>query len=375
MHRYKDIIKRYNQSMKIGLNGQMLTRSGLAGPEQFALHLYTKLSEIDKTNDYIVYFENEPNKDLITKLFTNKNNITYKVLPKLISWTQISLLLELMTNRVDVFFTPFHTVPSISRFFQKTVCMLHGFEYKINNQYSKKPIHKLLHPFVLWWTLLTSHKIIVPSNKVKTEINYLFINKSKIDVIPEAVGEEFYKRNESEIDTIRNKYNINGKYLFFLSTIQPRKNVPRMVEAVKSIPEIKLVIAGKLGWEYDESVNSMNANKDKVIYIGRIPDEDRPALYSGAEAFINCSLDEGFGLPLLEAISCGTKAIVSNIPAFNEIGEEYPVYVNPLDINNISQGIHEALSQPMALQRAQEIAKKYSWNQTAKKFLEVFTTD
>lgn len=361
--------------MKIGLNGQMLTRSGLAGPEQFALHLYTKLSEIDKTNDYIVYFENEPNKDLITKLFTNKNNITYKVLPKLISWTQISLLLELMTNRVDVFFTPFHTVPSISRFFQKTVCMLHGFEYKINNQYSKKPIHKLLHPFVLWWTLLTSHKIIVPSNKVKTEINYLFINKSKIDVIPEAVGEEFYKRNESEIDTIRNKYNINGKYLFFLSTIQPRKNVPRMVEAVKSIPEIKLVIAGKLGWEYDESVNSMNANKDKVIYIGRIPDEDRPALYSGAEAFINCSLDEGFGLPLLEAISCGTKAIVSNIPAFNEIGEEYPVYVNPLDINNISQGIHEALSQPMALQRAQEIAKKYSWNQTAKKFLEVFTTD
>ncbi len=371
MCQYKDIIKRYNQNMKIGLNGQMLTRSGLAGPEQFALHLYQKLAEINKDNKYIVYFEENPNQELITKLFTNKQNFTYKVLPKIISWTQISLLIELMTNRVDVFFTPFHTLPSIARFFQQTVCMLHGFEYKINNQYSNQPLHNLIHPFVLWWTLFTSNKIIVPSNKVRSEINYPFINKSKINVIPEAVGEEFYKRNENEIDTIRNKYNINGRYLFFLSTIQPRKNVPLMIEAVKSVVDIKVVIAGKLGWEYEDSVNSMNANKDKVLYIGRIPDEDRPALYSGAEAFINCSLDEGFGLPLLEAISCGTKAIVSDIPAFKEIGEEYPVYVNPLDIESISAGIQEALSQPMASHRAQEIAKKYSWDQTAKKFLGV----
>jgi len=233
-----------------------------------------------------------------------------------------------------------------------------------------------------------SKLVIVPSVSVKKAISNLswpFIDQEKVRVVPEGVNDTYYKRGREEIDKIREKYKIGaGRYLFFVSTIQPRKNIPRMVhgfslalEENKDLRDAKLLISGKLGWMYQDSLDAPKKYgvQDNVMFLGRTPDVDLPILYSGAEYFINLSLEEGFGIPLLEAMACETPAIVSDIPAFRELGREFPIYVDPYSIYSIRDGIKKALTKKRPaedIKKAREISQKYTWENTAEQLLTLF---
>lgn len=385
--------------MHVVINGQLLLtdKFKFTGPEVYTKNLVSHLASIDTENTYTIYVttrydDNKAHKSYeyknkIFKELTNNNpNFKLKIIKDTISWTHFGVVKELFKDKPDVYFTAVHTIPFIKPNHTKVVSMIHGLEYKYIPEY-KNWFKRAFQVLSLWYAIKFSKKIITPSNATKNALIKKFGNnkKDKIQVIPEGVGNNFYRRSNEEILEIKEKYKLNNtNYLLFVSTIQPRKNITRMVEAfslaLKELKgeNLKLCISGKLGWLYEESVNAPKTFgiEDKVIFLGRTPDDDLPTLLSGAIAFVNLSLEEGFGLPVLEAEACGTPCILSRIEAFTELASNCAIFTKPNNIREIKEAMisivkNESLRQDLA-EKGKLNAKKYSWEKTSKETLNVF---
>ncbi len=364
--------------MHIGINGQGLLIENPAGVEVYTYNIINALSNIDTQNKYTLYFDKKPSEGYFEALTNFNPNFSYKVLPRCISWTQVSLAMELIRNPVDVFFTPIHTMPIVRTSKIKTVGMIHGLEYTYSAEY-KNPIRKILVGKPEWYVCKFADAVIVPSEATKNAIlaRKWKVNPRKIMVIPEGVDSNFYKRSPQEIESVKERYGLSGKkYLLFVSTIQPRKNIPRMVEAFAklSAPDLYLVIAGKEGWLYEESVRAPEkfGVHDKVLFLGRVPYGALPVLLSGAKALVNVSLEEGFGLPLLEAMACELPCLVSDIPAFKEVGADTVFYVDPRNVDAITRGMQQVLeASAEKVRKAKERSLEFTWEKTAQKTLKV----
>jgi glycosyltransferase involved in cell wall biosynthesis len=359
--------------MRIGINGQKLLINEPAGPEKFTSHLIEALAKIDRENQYVIYLSDQRRPNFFKTLTAANPNFTFKTVNKRLSWTQTDLALELVKNPVDVLFSAVHTIPMVS--------MIHGLEYT----YAKAS------GLTEWYVAAFSDAVIVPTAAVKQAIalkKWPLVDTNKIKVINEGVDDSFYKRTAGEVALIKEKYGLapDAKYLFFISTIQPRKNIPIMIEgfsrALKENPElraVKLLIAGKKGWDVEpafEAPKKFGVEKN-VAFLGRVPDEDVPALLSGAAAYISCSLEEGFGLTLLEAMACETPCVVSDIPAFHEVGGDFPIFVAPKSAAAISNAIAKTLNGRLAnvtnenLVLSKKRAETFSWEKTAQQTLAV----
>ena len=190
------------------------------------------------------------------------------------------------------------------------------------------------------------------------------------------------KRKREEVGDVLKKYEIeNNPYLFFVSTVQPRKNIPNTIRAfsqfISENNEFKntcLLLAGKNGWDYEESLEAPQKYgvEGSVKFLGRVPDEDLPALFSGARGHVNLSFEEGFGLPLLESLACGIPSLVSNIPSYKEIGDYLPIYADPHNVENIKDGILKLMTEPYDEKELMERASLFTWDMTAKRVLGVF---
>ena len=372
--------------MKIGINGQRLLVKDPAGPERYTYNLINALARLDRDNEYKIYFSDEPGKDYFSKLTYSNNSFRPVIVKSKVSWTQSGLAKELKRNPVDVFFTPVHTVPIYRNKKLKVVGMIHGLEFKFVKA-SLNPVKRLLLGRPEEYLAKRSHALIVPTIATKNEIikrGWVKKDDPKISIVSEGVGDNFYKRDPEEINNVRKKYDLgNTKYLLFVSTIQPRKNIPLMVrgysEALKKNPDLsdtKLLIVGKVGWSAEESFGAPKkfGVEKNVLFPGFLPDEDLASLFSGAEAFISISLEEGFGLPLLEAMACETPALVSDIPAFKEVGGEFPLYVNPQDYEEIGNSIALIFHGGYKSERiygAKLRSQEFTWDRTAQKTLEI----
>lgn len=372
--------------MKIGINCQHITLTP-TGPVYHLIELVKALTKLDTQNEFILYFQEKPTQQFVNMLVGNNPKIKIKVLTGRFSWTQILLARELMKNPVNLFFTSVHTLPLFISSNTKVIAMIHGLEYKKNKQYDKAPHLLLLHPLLLWVLFTRSKFVVTPSEATKSELikTLPFINTEKIRIIKEGVNSLFYKRDLTEIGLVKTKYGLDKNYIYYISTIQPRKNIPRMIEgfskAVVANPELftntDLVIAGGNGWGIEESLEAPQkfGIKDKVMFLGHVDGIDRPALLSGAQFYLNCSLEEGFSLTLLEALACKTPALVSLIPAHTELGQNYVRYLDPLNTDSIKMELLKMASNPIddtLLEEGQKYAKEFSWDEAAKEFLKLF---
>jgi len=368
--------------MKIGLNGQKILDKNPAGPEIFTINLFENLAKIDLKNEYFIYTTKKPEKDLENKIKQGNEKFHFKEIEYRKLWTQYGLAKELIKNPVDVFFTAIHSIPMIRSSKTKFVVMIHGLEYQYTLGY-KNPLNRFFIERPIKYAIKHSDKIITPSLATKEEIlkRNWNVDEKKIEVVYEGVSEEFYPKSEEEINKIRKKYEIGkNPYLLFVSTIQPRKNIPNMIRAFsqfinenKNMKNTLLLIAGKKGWNYEKSLEAPQKYgiEKNVKFLGRVPEEDLPILYSGAKGYINISFEEGFGLPLLESMACGVPSVVSNIPAHKEVGDYLPVYVDPNNIENIKDGIFEIMTRYFDKKDFIERSKNFSWKNTAEKTLEV----
>ena len=223
--------------------------------------------------------------------------------------------------------------------------------------------------------------IITPSETIKSEVcEHLGIAAEKVFVIPEAARRSFYRASHEESDAVRERLDVNGDFVLFVGTIEPRKNVLSLVRAFEQLDSshLQLVIAGKRGWlsqEFDAYVAS-SAIRERIRFTGHLTDDELRALYSSCTIFVYPSLYEGFGLPLLEAMACGAAVVTSDVPGIVETVGEVAQLVSPGDIHDIAQGmknlienVEEREQRSLAGRRHAEV---FSWRHTAKATLEVY---
>jgi glycosyltransferase involved in cell wall biosynthesis len=241
-------------------------------------------------------------------------------------------------------------------------------------------VQNTLLPFIL----SKADKISVDSLSTKNDVMKFYPKYAeKIKVIYEGVEPRFYPRTKDEVIEILEKYKIHFKYFLFLGTLEPRKNIVRLIEAFIKLKregnvEPKLVITGRKGWLYKEILEKIQQSSlsQDIVFTGFVDDEDLPYLYSGAEMFLYPSLYEGFGLPVLEAMACGTPVITSNLSSLPEVAGEAGILIDPLKVEEIFLAM-EKLSKDKELReelqkKGLERAKLFSWKRAAKETLELY---
>ncbi len=371
--------------MRIAISCQNLTVSKAAGPDVYLLNLLRAIAKIDTVNHYTLICYKDSDLEL-KDIGDNLTNFTLVKLPKVLSFTHVTLQLYLLIKSFDIYFTSYHTLPLLKNPRTKYFSMIHGLEYLTNSL-----THRKLSIFKGWSekvTLVLSDKVIVPSNYVRNRIKEMFssfVDIAKVNVINEGVSTHFYERTEIEIASVKKRYEIIGDYLLFVSTIQPRKNLPKTIEALSLLltdpkyKSIQLIVCGKNGWEYEESLNApkkFNIERN-VKFVGYTDLSDIPALFSGSLAYVSFSLDEGFGLPILEAFSCRTLACISDIPAYRETGGKFAFFADPTN----AQSILTTLKKVLSLTKSQRerlcddqviFAKTQTWDLTAVNTLKLF---
>jgi len=231
-----------------------------------------------------------------------------------------------------------------------------------------------------------SKRVIADSESTKNDIVRFFkIDPAKVEVVYLAADSIFKKLPEKEKDiSVLKKYKINKKYILSVGTIEPRKNFITLIEAFNHIKQkkadfsYKLVIAGRTGWKseatYLERENS--PYRDDILFIGRVPDKDLVQIYNQAELFVYPSLFEGFGLPPLEAMSCGLPVMASDSSSLKEVVGDAGILVPSEDHREISRQILYVLKNEKIKNKLKEKslkqAQKFSWEKTARKTLVIY---
>lgn len=377
--------------MKIWIDGYEANVPQRLGSSQVAYELVKNLEKIDKKNDYTVVLPSDPLEDLPKE----RKGWKYLVLKRNKFWIFFALPLALLQTKEkpDLIFSPTHYIPRFTNI--KRIATIFDLSYlHFPKMFLKKDLWKLTN----WskYSILNSAEIITISNSTKQDIvkNYqdpknevLYPSRlrDKITVAYPGYNNALYKpvKDENRIKQVKKKYNIEGSYVIFIGTIQPRKNIAKLIQSFRKIENLKLVITGKAtgegrqGWMY-EDIMKLSAElgiEDRVIFTDYVPDEDMAYLLNGAKVFILPSLWEGFGIPVVEAMACGLPVIVSNTSALPEIVGKAGLLVNPYSIDEIEQAIRTIASDnKLWKKKSQESlaqAKKFSWEKMAKTVLKV----
>ncbi|AXI24805.1 glycosyl transferase family 1 [Methanofervidicoccus sp. A16] len=233
-----------------------------------------------------------------------------------------------------------------------------------------------------------SDRIITISKHVKNDlVRHFSISEEKINVIYLGVNEHYKPIPENEIEKIKYKYNLKFPFILYVGSEQPRKNFPTLIKAFYKLKtkygfnNIKLVKAGNPQIsKYKRKhimklIDKLNLQKD-IIFTGYVPEEDLPALYNAADLFVYPSIYEGFGLPPLEAMACGTPVITSNTSSLPEVVGDAGIMVDPYDVDGLSKAMYEVLTndglREELRKKGLERAKLFSWKECAEEHLKVY---
>lgn len=297
-------------------------------------------------------------------------------------WTQVGLALATWQNQIDILFIPAHVIPFLKKPSVPVVVTVHDLRTEFLPQHSSMIQKLYLNRLTEWFrSKLATHIIAVSESTKRDIVDRLGIRPEKITVIYEGYDPMSYnqakKADHAEIERVRNKYQCGEKYLFFIGTIQPRKNLVRLIEAYAQSSAInsgiELVLAGQKGWMaeavYQKPVE-LGIEKH-VRFLDYVDVADSPYLYAGAQAFVFPSLYEGFGLPILEALACGTPVLTSDIASMPEVGGGLAVYVDPYSVECIQAGIEEVIQRKLDPIALSDHLQKYSWEKAGSETIEL----
>ena len=227
------------------------------------------------------------------------------------------------------------------------------------------------------------HIITISENSKREIIEEFNVPEEKITIAQPAVDHGRFKpANEEELAQVRKKYELPEQYLLYVGTIEPRKNLLGLLEAYEKLPaklrgEYPLVMTGGRGWLEGEIVDRISRLKGRgeALTTGYVYDEDLPAIYSGARLFVFPSFYEGWGMPPLEAMACGTPVITSNTSSLPEVVGDTALMIDPNRPEELTNAMKQVLSdeelrQEMIRQGFKQ-AKRFSWEKSARKLLTV----
>lgn len=227
------------------------------------------------------------------------------------------------------------------------------------------------------------HIITVSKSTRKDLIERLGVSARKISVIPLAAGEQFQPNSDPGLDNaIRHRIGLDRPYILYVGTMEIRKNIPALIHAFnrlcsQGLPHL-LVLTGKLGWKTRGVEKALDASpfKHRIILTGFVADDDLPALYRGADVFVYPSLYEGFGLPPLEAMACGTPVIASNSSSLPEVVGNAGILIPPEDSERLGTELYRLVYNPAISRRigrsCLQRAQKFSWPRCVDSTIEVY---
>lgn len=375
--------KKESSGMKIAIDGRLWSESGLG---RYIRNLVFELSKIDLENEYYIL--------LLKKDFENINllNPNFHKVGADVKWYGLSEQLKIpkILNNIkpDLVHFPHFNVPL--RFNGKYVVTIHDLihqHYKTREATTHGELiyffKKIGYKKIFANALRKSNKIITPSNAVKKQITDEWkISPKKIEVTYEAVDESLINLSKqitnSDFQKVSHKWNIQKPYFFYVGNAQPHKNIRSLINIFYQIkekyPEYSLILSGPENYFW-EQIKKETKIKD-VIFTGFVNERELVTLYKNAYIFIMPSLEEGFGIPVLEAMACGCPVIASNAGSLPEIGGNSAMYFNPKDENNMFDVIASVLEdkklRKQLSEKGEKRFKEFSWKQMAKQTLEIY---
>lgn len=360
--------------MKIGIDCRFWGQSGVG---RYTRNIVLNLQKIDQSNHFVLFVRKEDLLDIQSKI-TNPN---WKIVEANIRWHSISEQLKfsrlIRKQKLDLMHFPYFSVPISYR--KPYVVTIHDL---IINHFSTGKASTLFYPlylfkrqaykYVIKNAAKNARRIIVPSKATMQEIvDHFKISENKIDVIYEAADEQITKESSS-----LPKFE---KYLLYVGNAYPHKNLKRLIKAFTKIatefPEIKLVLVGQKDYFY-KRLEKENQSEN-IVFFDKASDSELASLYSKAVALVAPSLMEGFGLPILEAMSQKCLVVCSDIPSFREIAGDNVIYFNPLEENDIYKRLKEVIQneneyKAEKIEKSFQRAQKFSWEKAAQQTLNVY---
>jgi glycosyltransferase involved in cell wall biosynthesis len=362
--------------MRIGLIGYEANIKNRVGSNRYAFELLKAIYRLDKINNYVVYLPEVPLADLPKA----RANWHYRVVGPKKLWNFLALPRALFQERpkLDLVFSPGHYVPLITSCPLVISIMDLGF-WRFPEQFTRGIYWKL--KFWTSWSVKKAKHILAISEATKKDlVKFYGLPEDKITVTYPGMNQKKLRiaNYELRVEKIRRKYRIRHDYLLFLGTLKPNKNIEGLLRAFKILVDedwgLDLVIAGRTGWLF-ESIGKLVVElgvQKRVVFTDFVPDEKVPILMRGAKALVNPSFWEGFGMPVVEAMSLGVPVVVSDRGSLPEIVGQAGVVVNPDEARDIARGIKLTLNDQEKWRRlGPEQAKKFSWEKCARQTLKV----
>jgi glycosyltransferase involved in cell wall biosynthesis len=333
--------------MRIALCGTAFVRKARrGGMSNYFRQLIWHLAEIDQENEYTLLLH----RDNAELFHIDQPNFRTVVVPmpgrQAHYWEQA--LVPFALRRLDLDLVHFVGFPAVLAQAKPTVVTAHDLTYKTRAETRGDRLSRFHWNFFGdRGTRRADHVITVSEHTRRDLEDLLGIAPERITVTYEAPASIFRPVEPEAVHAVtRGKYGIEGRYILFVGTLEPVKNLTRLVDAFalardRSGIEPSLVVAGQKGWLSTDLYARIErlGLADQVVFTGYVPDSDLPALYSGADAFVLPSLYEGFGLPVLEAFACGTPVITSNVSSLPEIAENAALLVDPLSVEKIAAAL------------------------------------
>lgn len=372
--------------MIIGIDGNEANVQKRVGISEYAfwlLHYFAEFAQKGKTPGvtFVIYLKQAP----VKALPKETPNWKYKIVGPGKLWTQFGLPLHLFLTRSkpDVFFSPTHYAPRFSPV-PSVISVMDLSFLRFPELFNKSDMYQLKN-----WTKYSVKKaaqILTISNSSRNDIieTYQIPEEKVLTIYPGIKQTVTLEPRVYAMNELKAKYGISDKYILFVGTLQPRKNIGRLIEAFsvakkqeKVDKDLQLVIIGKKGWLFESILEAPEKYgvKDSVLFLESINDEELTIFYKHALVYVLPSLYEGFGLPVVEAMKHGTPVITSNVSSMPEAGGDAAVYVDPEDVNDLAKKIVKVVSdkdlRKELSEKGKKQAAKFNWEKTAKETLKV----
>ncbi len=369
--------------MKIGIEAQRIFRPKKHGMDIYALELIRAIQQLDTQNEYVVFVK--PDKDVCLQSSQNLKVVEVKG-KTYIDWEQISLPKAIEQENIDLMhFTSNTASVNIKCPF---ILTLHDIIY-LEKFFSKGSLYQVAGHFYRRWNV---PKIAPKAEYVLTvsEFEKLQIQKSlgikytQLKAIYNAYNQNFRMiEDEEALEQVRKKYNLPCDFIFFLGNKAPKKNMKRVLEAYaayidQNLTPLNLVIAESSENDIMQLLTEINRKDifEKIILTGYVQHSELPYIYNLATLFLYPSLRESFGIPIIEAMACGTPVITSNTSAMPEVADDAAMLVNPFDVEAITQAIKKVLENKKLYNHLKysglNRAMAFSWENTAQKTINLY---
>ena len=350
----------------VGIDASRTSRDQRTGTENYSRKIIQGLLDEDVDWRWRLYL-NDSSGSLPMALPTNAEA---RNIPSPRLWTHYRLSRELLTHPPDLLFVPAHVIPIIH---PRAIVTIHDLGYLHVPDAHTSSQRRML-DLTTRWSAKVAHHIVVPSQRTRDDlIVHYRVPETRISVIHHGVEARFRDVNQIQTERLRTRYGLVKPFVLAVGTIQPRKNLPLLTQAVaQSQLDHDVVIAGKRGWMSERVTTALEAAGlgQRLRMIDYVPDEDLPALYAAADVFVQPSRFEGFGMPVLEAMSAGTPVLSASGSSLTEITGDAASLFDPDDVSMLAELLKHMASdsalRARSIQRGLARSASFTWERAAR---------